>query len=250
MKFRVSNRTITSEPEKVISYAVDYTAEFEFDEEWAGKIITARFVRSNGEYIDVVLEDDQCNIPLFQAGTIYVGCFTDEFTSTYVKMDIDSSVKDLSQLQMIPPTSDAYSQLIGMIEAGRIKGDQGEPGPQGEPGKDYVISESDYQAIADRVPQPDLSEYVKNTDYATSSKGGVVKIHNYYGLGLNDDNIMYGLPSTYDKYVNKDGYFVISKGTLENVLNERLDGKSLKVLTQAEYDVITPSDSVIYIIVG
>lgn len=235
MKFRVSNRTITSEPEKIISYAVDYTAEFEFDEEWAGKIITARFVRNNGEYIDVVLEDDQCNIPLFQAGTIYVGCFTDEFTSTYVKMCIDSSIKDLSQLQMIPPTSDAYSQLIRMIESGILKGDPGEPGKDGS---DYEITAADYQAIADRVPQPDLSDYVKNTDYASANKGGVIKS----GYGLNADNngiVNCSYARTPQQYENYSNYNFISKGTLENVLNERLAESEWEKVFDAEIDANT-----------
>ena len=49
-------------------------------------------------------------------------------------------------------------------------------------GDDYVLTETDKQEIADMVDigDVDLSDYVKNTDYATESKAGVVKV----GAGL------------------------------------------------------------------
>lgn len=215
MKFTIKDRITTAEPNAVLSYALDYRAEFEVDDEWADKVITARFVHSNGEYIDVVLDDFGCNIPLFPKGVLWVGAYTDAFTSTAVPVPIGVTVKDLGEHEAIPPTADVYQQIIALIEAGRLKGDKGDPG------EDYVITESDYQAIADRVPQPDLSDYVKNTDYATASKGGAIK--SGYGLNVETNGVVncaYArTPQQYDNYSN---YNFISKGTLENVLAERL----------------------------
>ena len=52
-----------------ISYNLDYVAEFHFDEEWNGKVKTARFVQ-NKEYFDVVLADDRCEIPPLKTGFV------------------------------------------------------------------------------------------------------------------------------------------------------------------------------------
>lgn len=169
MKFIVNDRTIKADGETIISYNLDYMAEFEFDPEWSDKIITARFVLTNGNYYDVILEDNKCQIPLFKKGLVALGVYTDEFTSTYVTLSVHSSIKDLGNNEVIPPSEDVYQQIIRMIEEGKVKGDKGDPG------EDYVITESDYQAIADRVPQPDLTDYVKNTDYASDTKAGIVK---------------------------------------------------------------------------
>lgn len=48
---------------KLIGDNADYIARFIFDEEWNGKIKTARFIMK-GIHSDVILEDDQCTIPV------------------------------------------------------------------------------------------------------------------------------------------------------------------------------------------
>lgn len=67
----------------------------------------------------------------------------------------------------------------------------------------------------------DLTDYVKNTDYATSSKGGVIK-GNVNGVGIT----LNGEPAcgvkTYAEYGNLSNSYFIGKGTLENVLNARI----------------------------
>lgn len=243
MKFQISNRVISNDDEQIISYALDYLAEFELDDEWNDKIVTARFSDVTGKYIDVILEDNKCNIPLFPEGYIFVGCYTDTFTSTFVKLKVDSSIKDIGHELVVPPTADVYQQIISLIEAGKIKGDKGDDGytpikgidyfdgKNGKDGSDYIITAADYQAIADRVPQPDLSDYVKNTDYATSSKGGTVK--SGYGLIVETNGVTscsYARsPQQYDNYSN---YNFISKGTLENVLNERLKEPQFELIEE------------------
>lgn len=71
------------------------------------------------------------------------------------------------------------------------------------------------------------SNFVKNTDYATASNGGVVKIDNYYGASISASGILKGKTFTYEQYQSKtseDAYLsIISKGTLENVI----EGKEL-----------------------
>ena len=62
----------------------------------------------------------------------------------------------------------------------------------------------------------DLTDYVKNTDYATNNKGGVIKTG--HALDLNSSgSAQCGLRS-YAQYGNADDGLFIGKGTLENVI--------------------------------
>jgi hypothetical protein len=62
-----------------------------------------------------------------------------------------------------------------------------------------------------------LEDYVKNTDYATSSVGGVVKV-GANGVSLNNLGILQAGVSSYSDYQSKTNNYFISKGTLENVI--------------------------------
>lgn len=64
----------------------------------------------------------------------------------------------------------------------------------------------------------DLTDYVKNTDYATSTKGGVVKINSPQGTGIYSSGVIYALTRGYDNYLNDNNGLFVSKGTLENVI--------------------------------
>ena len=63
---------------------------------------------------------------------------------------------------------------------------------------------------------------VSNTDYATSSIGGVVRVQNANGLSVSNEGFLYPLNSTYATYQSAGNTYVISKGTLENVLTARI----------------------------
>lgn len=113
-----------------------------------------------------------------------------------------------------------------------------------ESGGDYVYSwNGDYQFVTDNdlhyindleyyyntetlddilinyfVQKSELDDYVKNTDYATASKGGVIK-SGYYGLQVDGTNgKAYCDTYTYANYGNVENQRFISKGTLENVI--------------------------------
>ena len=76
------------------------------------------------------------------------------------------------------------------------------------------------------------SNYVKNTDYATSSVGGVVTLNNYYGIGIASKGQLVGFPKSYLTYTNSENRVLISKGTLENVIEgKKLETKNNKVVS-------------------
>lgn len=175
MILNVRNRNIiVHNANNQISYNSDYIAEFHFDDEWNGKVKTARFVQ-NGEYFDVVLVDDKCVIPPLKTGFIRVGVFTDSMTSTYADVYFKTSIKDGSGNPTEPP-EDVYAQLTALIESGMLKGLDGLTPYIGEngnwwigdedsgvpaQGNSYVVTEADYDAIAEKSSeklQPTITE--------------------------------------------------------------------------------------------
>lgn len=66
---------------------------------------------------------------------------------------------------------------------------------------------------------PSLADYVKNTDYATASKGGVVKQSSTYGSGI-ANGFLYAAPKTLEGYTSASDNIFIGKGTLENIKDD------------------------------
>lgn len=65
---------------------------------------------------------------------------------------------------------------------------------------------------------------IQDTDYASYNKAGVIKTNeDAYGVGINASGYLHGATSTYQNYQNKSTLHIISKGTLENVI----EGKQL-----------------------
>lgn len=81
---------------------------------------------------------------------------------------------------------------------------------------EYVYVNNAWEKLGGVQVQVDLTDYVKNTDYASSSKGGVIKTG--FGTTLNADGILYAAVYTYANYLLNNNNYFISKGTLENVI--------------------------------
>lgn len=99
-----------------------------------------------------------------------------------------------------------------------------------------------------------LTDYVKNTDIATGSKPGIVMTNaTSYGLQTASSGNLQTVTKTYDQYTTVSNACFIGKGTLENVITGKglvasEEAQKLKVLTQSEYDALTPADDTIYFI--
>ena len=65
---------------------------------------------------------------------------------------------------------------------------------------------------------PSLDGYVKNTDYATDSVGGVMRTSTANGSQLSSGGILQATTRTYTQYNNGENTLFIGKGTLENVI--------------------------------
>lgn len=152
IKINVANKRATAEEAAMIVCANnDYVIEFTFDEEWEQEEIkTARF-SWNGGFQDVVFTGNTCNAPIITNATeVYIGVFAgDLHTTTGTKILCLKSVLCGSGTP-IPETEDVYTQLITMIGAGMLQGEQGEKGDAPEKGIDYW-TESDKAEIVKEV---------------------------------------------------------------------------------------------------
>ena len=83
---------------------------------------------------------------------------------------------------------------------------------------EYMWVNNDWERVGEKQLVIDLTDYVKNTDYATASKAGAIK-SGYYGLQVDGTNgKVYCDIYTYANYVNLENQRFISRGTLENVI--------------------------------
>lgn len=105
------------------------------------------------------------------------------------------------------------------------------PDTSGNNYAEYIYINGAWELLGKIGVQVDLTDYVKFTDYATSSKGGVVKLNNYYNIDINSSSgTVFCTISTYAQYQNKENNIFISKGTLENVIT----GKGLTTKTYVD----------------
>ena len=81
--------------------------------------------------------------------------------------------------------------------------------------KEYIYVNGSWELLGKIAVHVDLTDYVKNTDYATSSKGGVIKSGNSLLLS---NGTVYAGTLTYADYQVLGSERFIGKGTLENVI--------------------------------
>lgn len=79
---------------------------------------------------------------------------------------------------------------------------------------EYMYINSNWELIGDT--EADLTDYVKNTDYASTQDAGVIKTGN--GTYMNSGNFITATEYTYANYQNAVNGTFIGKGTLENVI--------------------------------
>lgn len=86
-----------------------------------------------------------------------------------------------------------------------------------------------------------LSDKVGFTDYASTSKAGAIKTGN--GLNVSSGTAI-GVSRTYAQYSSDSNNYIMSKGTIENVWNERT-----QTISESDYEALATKDSsVLYLI--
>lgn len=84
---------------------------------------------------------------------------------------------------------------------------------------EYIYINNQWEELGGINVDIDLSDYVKNTDYATNSTGGVIKFSTSYGTTVGNDGILKSSARTYEQYTSANDGLLIGKGTLENVIS-------------------------------
>ena len=80
---------------------------------------------------------------------------------------------------------------------------------------EYVWIDGKFEFIG--TTKADISNVVKYTDYATSTRGGVIKFSQSHGITMSSDGFLMGSTRTAEQYTSNSGNMLINKGTLENV---------------------------------
>lgn len=83
--------------------------------------------------------------------------------------------------------------------------------------EEYIYVNGQWELLGRIAVHVDLTNYVQFTDYATSSKGGVIK-GNTNSFNVNSSGQPSASTLTYSNYTSGANYIFISKGTLENVI--------------------------------
>ena len=87
----------------------------------------------------------------------------------------------------------------------------------------------------------DLTDYVKNTDYATANKGGVIVTSSTYNALVSaTTGYLYSATKTLDQYKKMPTSAFIGKGTLDNVLTQYA---KTQLITEADYNALATKDS-------
>lgn len=81
---------------------------------------------------------------------------------------------------------------------------------------------------------------VGDTDYATTNKGGVIKISSTHGFGMGSSGVLIGRDMTLEQYNSSLATTVVSKGTLDNVLTQY---SKTVLTTEADYNALATKDA-------
>lgn len=113
IEIEVTNKIAQAPVQSIVCGNKDYQVKFLFDDEWAAyKTKTARFA-FNGQVVDVLFDDDVCNVPVISnARTCAVGVYAGDLHTTTPALV--SCVKSILCKGGAPadPTPDLYAQLL------------------------------------------------------------------------------------------------------------------------------------------
>ena len=177
-----------------------------------GKITTISFTNTDGTTQTETLEDG-VGLDYNWQGTSLGVKREDEETYQYVNLKGEKG--DAGAIHMIIvqtlPTEDIDESAIYLVPLEN-------PTEEGNNYAEYVYINNQWELLGKIGVHVDLTDYVKNTDYATGSKGGVIKVSSSVGTSMNNNGYLQGVIDTYANYQGKTNSYIISKGTLENVV--------------------------------
>ena len=85
------------------------------------------------------------------------------------------------------------------------------PTEEGNNYAEYVYINGAWELLGKIGVQVDLTDYVKNTDYASSSKGGVIKVNDAVATQIGSTGNLIAQSKTYEQYLSLGGNMIIGK---------------------------------------
>lgn len=107
---------------------------------------------------------------------------------------------------------------------------------EGDVFDEYVWIDNKFEFIG--TTKADISNVVKYTDYATSTRGGVIKFSTSHGIVMSADGFLMGSTRTAEQYASNSGNMLINKGTLENVFTYKGFATDADVVHKADDETI------------
>ena len=104
----------------------DYRIVFDFDEEWEAHPVKTARIKYGGVYQEVVFTGNVCDFPIIHdARMISVGVYAGNLsTTTPAIITAYRSILSGDEAHT-EPTEDVYNQLMGLVEAGAVRGESG-----------------------------------------------------------------------------------------------------------------------------
>lgn len=135
-------------------------------------------------------------------------------SNTYTKTEVNALIGQIEGshfevVEELPAQGD--SNVIYLVPR--------DPGEEGNIYNEYIWINNDYEMIGST--DMDLAGYVKNTDYASSGAGGVIKVGTYganVGAMVSNLGQLYCNSISYATYSQQGDNYFVGKGTLENVI--------------------------------
>lgn len=139
-------------------------------------------------------------------------------TKAEVQRMIDTSIADIdalsrqvvasvSDIDVTAPDADKYIYMVAKTD-----------GQSGDNYNEYMVIDGKIEHIGDTTI--DLSDYVKNTQYASGSVGGVIRLSANHGLGISTDGYLMATSRTAEQVSTSSGNMLIGVSTARNCAEE------------------------------
>ena len=209
-----------------------------------GKIATISFTNTDGITQTETLEDGKSIEFNWQGTSLGI---RQEGESVYQYVDLKGDKGEPGAIKMIivnelPETGSEDTIYL-------VPNDDPETGNNYD---EYIYVNGAWEKLGGIQVEVDLTDYVKFTDYATASKGGVIKTSDTYANTL-DNGSLRAMSKDYAQYNSLHGNAFVSKNTLENVITGKaLETANNKVTTISNDSTDTqyPSAKCVYGLVG
>ena len=242
----IANKIATADnPPTIVCGNSDYTIAFNFDSAWNEYALkTARFsyvvCGSLKRYIDVVFSGNECSVPvLYDIDSVNVGVYAgDLHTTTPAVIPCERSILCGGGVHD-EPTEDVYHQIMEALKALQVALVVTELPEVGEENKTYLVVNPNGEAnnqyyeymwvngawefIGGAGLNVDLTDYVKNTDYASADVAGVVKVNSGYGLSLNKSSGVLAVQYAHESEIDsKHNYRAINAAKIDYAVKKGL----------------------------